>query len=150
MITAFLNLSNGNLVLDATGHALKPGLSTNEFLSWRIPFEIMIGHPECPECDIELDEVCEIGDESFYVHLIFSDYCLVRIAIRNASIEYKHGLFFSWNVEKECRKAHEKWLARYAADKKEWTWGSINSSYDEICWGASILICYRDKSGDGV
>jgi hypothetical protein len=73
MITAFLNLSNGNLVLDSDGHVLKPGLSLNEFLSWRLPLEIRKGHPECPECDIELSNEFSIG-EAYWGAVIFIDY----------------------------------------------------------------------------
>ena len=142
---AFLNLSLGSLVFGPSQHVLRARLPISDFLSWSIPFELKRGHPECPESDIELDEEFEIGDESFYVCLRFSDYCLHSIALRNAGAEYRHGLFFYREGEKKCEPAHKKWIARYTSGQTEWPWGSIHSYYDELYWGVAIFIDYHMK-----
>jgi len=66
----------------------------------------------------------------------------VLIGLKNADSVFEKT-WFSWDTEKDRKKTHDAWVAQNIGDQLGWPWGAIVSSYDEVCWGATIFFHYK-------
>lgn len=137
-----IDIQTGELISDS-GNRIGPNIKRDMFLASEISENATIFVKNEPWCSYRVAEL-RISGLNFIIILFFYGQDLNRIDMLNSNPQFGET-WNDWSEEKELQRkeSHEKWLDKIIGSKRNFSWGNIDSVYDQKSGTSLIIITYK-------